>query len=74
MTWTNREGGRNGLATFARAPRRVGGSPIGPGDMVRERDGRHVGRVAAIAFPFAIVQWLDSGWRSRLPIDEMEGA
>jgi hypothetical protein len=72
MSFTNKMGGKNGLPKFAPGPRSVGGIRVRCGDMVREIDGRHVGRLAAISFPFAIIEWVDNGWRSVLPINEIE--
>lgn len=37
---------------------------FGCGDLVREIDGRHVGRVSAIIDGTVVVRWLDTGWRS----------
>ena len=43
------------------------------GDRVRERDGRHIGRVEAIHHgAFVVVRWLDNGWISELPLRDVE--
>jgi len=43
------------------------------GDRVRERDGRHIGRVQAIHWSRTVViQWEDSGWLSELALNEIE--
>jgi hypothetical protein len=36
--------------------------PYGCGDLVRERDGRQVGRVRAVISNYITVIWEDTGW------------
>jgi hypothetical protein len=46
---------------------------LGLGDLVRERDGRHVGRVEAIHWSNTVkVRWLETGWVSEVPLNEIE--
>jgi hypothetical protein len=42
------------------------------GDLVRERDGRHVGRVQAIKWSRIVVIRWESGWISEILIEEVE--
>lgn len=43
------------------------------GDRVRERDGRHIGRVQAIYWSrTVVVQWEGTGWTSELLLTEVE--
>jgi len=50
------------------------------GDLVREPDGRHVGRLVAIRGANGspaltheyVVRWLDTGWTSHLSPDQVE--
>jgi hypothetical protein len=48
--------------------------PWGCGDKVREKDGRHVGRVEAVIFNTVRVLWEDTGWRSDCAADDLEPA
>lgn len=58
--------------------------PIRVGSQVREHDGRHVARVDAIYggllgngfmdSAIATVRWLDTGWRSQMPLSDLEPA
>lgn len=42
------------------------------GDIVRDRDGRHLGRIDAIFNSVtARVTWLDTGWREEVPLSEL---
>lgn len=46
---------------------------LNTGDVVRERDGRHLGRIEAIFHgAFVRVRWHDTGWLSTLALDEIE--
>jgi hypothetical protein len=43
------------------------------GDHVREKDGRHEGRVEAILHgAWVIVKWDESGWKSELALSDVE--
>lgn len=43
------------------------------GDFVREREGRHIGRVVAILhMAFVRVRWEGSGWLSDIPLADVE--
>jgi hypothetical protein len=43
------------------------------GDRVRERGGRHIGRVEQIQHgAFVVVRWLDTGWLSVVPLGDLE--
>jgi hypothetical protein len=44
---------------------------LGCGDQVTELEGRHVGRVEAIADYIVKIKWLDTGWISHLPRNEV---
>jgi len=42
------------------------------GDIVREKDGRHLGRIDAIINSVtAKVTWLDTGWKQELPLADL---
>ncbi len=46
---------------------------LNTGDRVRERDGRHIGRVEAICWSRLVkVRWEDTGWFSELEFNEVE--
>ena len=46
---------------------------LGVGDPVREREGRHIGRVVAVVWSRDVkVRWDDTGWIEWLDIDDVE--
>ena len=59
--------------TARRALRTGDWMQLSTGDRVRERDGRHTGRVEAINHgAFVVVRWHDNGWLSELPLGAVE--
>lgn len=65
----------NGLPEISRSARVCAGDWMGLscGDGVRERDGRHEGRVEAIYWGTSVkVRWDDTGWISDLPLRDLE--
>jgi hypothetical protein len=63
-----------GLGAVSNSRVRVGDwMKLNCGDRVRERDGRHVGRVQAIYWSrTVVVLWDGSGWTSELLLEEVE--
>lgn len=59
-------------AAFNPRPRVDDRFPFGCGDFVREKEGRHVGRVSAVIFDSVVVRWVDTGWRSDFTADQIE--
>ena len=64
---------RASLAGPARHPW-MASSYFACGDLVREKDGRHVGRVEYLEGPMVRVRWLDSGWLSEFNFSDLERA
>jgi len=61
------------MSRFPDSPRMGDWMKLRCGDRVRERDGRHIGRVEAIHHgAFVVVRWLDNGWFSELPLGDVE--
>jgi hypothetical protein len=43
------------------------------GEMVREKGGRHIGRIEAIKWStVAVVKFSDTGWKAEIPLSELE--